>query len=76
MEVQLARAETSRREVEGLGNGVLITLIGLLISFLLALQASRDVTRPILRLTEGVRALRRGVDVEQQQVVRPLTAAR
>jgi len=60
VEVQLSRAETSSRQVEVLVNGLLITLIGLLISFLLALQASRDVTRPILRLTEGVRALRRG----------------
>jgi len=60
VEVQLSRAETSSRQVEVLVNGLLITLIGLLISFLLALQASRDVTRPILRLTDGVRALRRG----------------
>ncbi len=60
VDIQLSRAETSNRQVQVLVNGLLITLIGLLVSFLLALQASRDVTRPILRLTDGVRALRRG----------------
>lgn len=60
IEVVLSRRQTRARQLEVLFNGVLIIAIGLLVSFVLAINTSRDIIVPILRLTRAVRSFRRG----------------
>lgn len=60
VDVVLSRSETQTRQMEVLFNGLLITAMGLLVSYLLALSTSRDIIIPILRLTRAVRSFRRG----------------
>ena len=58
--IELSRTETQTRQLQVLFNGILITGLGLMASFLLALSTSRDVIIPIMRLTRAVRSFRRG----------------
>ena len=60
VEVELSRSRTRARQLEVLFNGLLITAVGLFLSYLLAMAVSRDVIIPIMRLTHAVRSFRRG----------------
>ncbi|MDY6813866.1 MAG: ATP-binding protein [Pseudomonadota bacterium] len=60
VEVELSRSRTRARQLEVLFNGLLITAVGLFLSYLLGMAVSRDVIIPIMRLTHAVRSFRRG----------------
>ncbi|MDX1697510.1 MAG: histidine kinase dimerization/phospho-acceptor domain-containing protein, partial [Thiohalobacterales bacterium] len=58
--VYLTTEEVSLRQRDIVFSGTIITLLGLLLSFLLALYVARSVTRPISRLTHTVDNLTSG----------------
>ena len=55
--VEMSRANTVRRKNELMRNGLVITLLGLVASGLFAFRMSRQVTRPIQRLSMAVQQI-------------------
>lgn len=55
--VEMSRDSTIRRKNELIRNGLIIALLGLAASGLLAFRMSRQVTRPIQRLSDAVQAI-------------------
>jgi len=58
--VEMSRADTVRRKNELIRNGLIITLLGLAASGLFAFRMSREVTRPIQRLSRAVQQIGAG----------------
>ena len=58
--VEMSRADTVRRKNELIRNGLMITLLGLAASGLFAARMSREVTRPIQRLSSAVQEIGAG----------------
>lgn len=58
--VEMSRAGTVRRQNEMFRNGFIILLLGLAASSVFAFRMSREVTRPILRLSRAVRQIGKG----------------
>ena len=58
--VELSTTATARRQLEEVANSLLLILCGLLASGLLAMRAGRDVTEPVLALTETVQRIGEG----------------
>ena len=58
--VEMSRADTVQRKNELIRNGLIITLLGLTASGLFAFRMSREVTRPIQRLSSAVQQIGAG----------------
>lgn len=58
--VRMSHSATSMRQTEVIVKSLLLTLLGLIISAILALRISRTVSEPVLGLTDAVRKLEAG----------------
>lgn len=58
--VYISPEQLANRQIEAIGQGVLIMLLAIAISLVIGTQTAKTVTNPILRLTKGVKAMEQG----------------